>query len=83
MKTGGPAKWLVDNMQLLLSGGTFKDFNLEFLADTVSNAPIYTVQQIKCPTLFLQGKADNLYRCADAKMAYDLMKVENTPVIHI
>jgi len=83
MRTGGPAKWLADNMQLLLSGGTFKDFGIEFLVDTVSNAPIYKVHETKCPTLFLQGTADNPYRCADAKMAHDIMKQNNLQATHI
>ena len=83
MRTGGPSKWLADNLELLLSGGTFEDFGLEFLVDTVSNAPIHTIQKIKCPTLFLQGMADNPYRRADAKLAYDLMRFENTSVTHI
>lgn len=83
MKTGGPAKWLADNLHLLVSGGSYKDFGLDFFVDTISNAPIHTVNNIKCPALLLQGTADNPYRCADAKMAYDLMRFENSPVTHI
>jgi len=77
MRTGGPSKWLADNLQLLMSGGTFKDFKLDFLMDTISNAPIHTMDKIQCPVLFLQGTADNTFRCADAKMAFDLISQKN------
>jgi pimeloyl-ACP methyl ester carboxylesterase len=87
MGGGGPAKLLADNFESLLSGGTTKifgiDFVIEFFTDTVSKAPIHTLLQIKCPVLFLQGTADNTFRIADAKMAYQLMMYENLPVTHI
>ena len=77
MERGGPAKLLADNLDRLLSGGTVSifgtKFGIEFFLDTISNAPIHTMSKIKCPVLFLQGTADNTFRCADAKMAYDLM----------
>jgi pimeloyl-ACP methyl ester carboxylesterase len=83
MDIGGPAKVLADNLEYLISGGTAKifgvDFSLDFFVDTISRAPIHTISQIQCPVLFLQGTADNTFRCADAKMAYDLMK-DNNPV---
>ncbi|MHB1153515.1 MAG: alpha/beta hydrolase family protein [Eubacteriales bacterium] len=83
MSNGGPGKLLADNFEELQSGGTATifgvDFPLDFFRDTVSNAPIQTIKNIKCPTLFLQGTADNVYRCADARMAYDLMRYENNP----
>ena len=77
MRTGGPSKWLADNMELLMSGGTVKDFGLDFLVDTIGGAPIHTMDKIQCPVLLLQGTADNTFRCADAKMAYDLMSYTN------
>ena len=81
MDVGGPTKLLADNMDMLMSGGTMKlfgvDFGLNFYVDTVSKAPIHSIGQIRCPVLFLQGTADNTFRCADAKMAYDLLKHHN------
>jgi len=82
MHTGGPAKLLADNLVSLVADGTANilnvDFGIDFFIDTISKAPIHTVKQIQCPVLFLQGTADNTFRCADAKMAYDLM-VEHNP----
>jgi len=84
---GGPAKIFADNCKELLSGGQkeffgFK-FGSDFYIDTISNAPIHTIKNIKCPVLFLQGKKDNPFRCADAKMAYQLMAYDGLPVSHI
>lgn len=77
MGKGGPAKILADNLETLLSGGTVNifgiDFGINFYLDTISKAPIHNMDKIQCPVLFLQGTADNTFRCADAKMAYDLM----------
>lgn len=84
MGDGGPAKLLADNLDSLVSGGTAKisgiDFGINFYLDIISNAPIYSMDKIHCPVLFLQGTADTVYRCADAKMAYDLM-AHNSPQI--
>jgi len=86
MGGGGPAKLLADNIEHLQSGGMVKifgvDFPLDFYLDTIINAPIqkHIVGNIKCPVLFLQGLEDNTFRCADARMAYDLLKYENVPV---
>jgi len=78
MNGGGPAKIFADNYAELISGGKKEffgvAFGIDFYIDTISNAPIYTVKDIKCPVLFLQGLKDNPYRCADAKMAYNIMK---------
>lgn len=77
MEKGGPAKLLGDNLNDLLSGGTANifdvDFGIDFYIDTISKAPIHTMDKIQCPVLFLQGTADNAFRCSDAKIAYDLM----------
>ena len=78
METGGPAKILADNLDELMSGGVKEisgiSFGLDFYLDTVSKAPINFMGEINCPVLFLQGLADNPHRCADARMAYQLMK---------
>jgi pimeloyl-ACP methyl ester carboxylesterase len=82
MKDNGPIKLFADNTDLLFAGGTVKlagiDFGVGFYLDVISNAPMYSMDKINCPVLFLQGTADTAYRCADAKMAYDLIK-EHTP----
>lgn len=87
MVNGGPAKIFADNYQKLISGGKEPlfgiDFGIKFFLDTISNAPIHIMKTIKCPTLFIQGLADNPFRCADAKMAYQLMKNENNPASYI
>jgi hypothetical protein len=84
MDKGGPAKILADNLEHLRSGGTVEifgtEFPLDFYHDTVSNAPFYTIDNVKCPTLILQGLADNLYRCADARMAHDILSRNAVPV---
>ena len=87
MGSGGPAKIFADCYRELLSGGKKEIFGIpfgfEFFVDTVSNAPIHTIQKIKCPTLFLQGLSDNPHRCADAKTAYLLMKKGNPLVKYV
>ncbi|MCL2884457.1 MAG: hypothetical protein FWF49_03100 [Oscillospiraceae bacterium] len=86
MGGGGSAKIFADRYESLLSGGKEElfgiPFGVEFFIDTVSGAPIHTLQNIRCPVLFLQGLADNPYRCADAMMAYQLMKRENLPAAY-
>ena len=81
MGKGGPAKILADNLNGLLSGETAEifgvNFGIDFYLDTVSKAPIHYMDKMGCPILFLQGTADNTFRCADAKMAYDLMTRNN------
>ena len=89
MDSGGPAKVFADNAAHLISGGTSKMFGvvfgLDFFVDTISNAPIHSLSQIRCPVLFLQGTADNIYRCTDAKMAYELMTCDKpqTQTAHV
>jgi len=87
MGVGGPAKIFADNYIQLHSSETREmfgvEFGIDFYIDTISKAPIHTIKKIQCPTLFLQGLADNPFRCADAKMAYQLMKKENLPVTYI
>jgi uncharacterized protein len=80
MVGGGPSKIFADNYKEILSGGKKEIFGVkfgaEFFVDAISNAPIHKMKKIKCPSLFLQGTADNPFRCADAKMAYQIMKNE-------
>ena len=82
MRNGGPAKRLADNLDKLVAGGRVSvfgvKFGLDFFIDAICNAPIHTMHKISCPVLFLQGMQDDLFRCADAKMAYDLMTRENS-----
>ncbi|GHV06651.1 hypothetical protein FACS1894217_05760 [Clostridia bacterium] len=87
MGKGGPAKLFADNLGTLISGGIVNilsaDFDINFYLDTISNAPIHTIDKIRCPVLFLQGTADNVFRCSDAKMAYEIMKQSNLAATHI
>jgi len=77
MNEGGPAKRFADNVETLAAGNTTMavgiDFGLEFFVDTISNAPMHTMSQIKCPVLFLQGQDDGIYRRLDAQLGYALM----------
>jgi len=81
------AKTLADHAAGLLSGEKHEflgtPFGIEFFVDGISHAPSYTMEQIQCPVLFLQGGNDNPYRCADAKMGYDLMRRKNLPATYI
>jgi len=87
MNGGGPSKILADDLDKLLQGDTSKlfgvDFGMGFYLDTVSKAPIHTMDRIKCPVLFLQGMDDNPFRCADAKMGYDLSKNNHPQTAYI
>jgi pimeloyl-ACP methyl ester carboxylesterase len=78
MNGGGPAKLFAENYNYLSSGGTVKffgaDLGIDFYIDVLSKAPIHMMNKIKCPVLFLQGTADNVFRCADARMGYEIMK---------
>ena len=78
MGGGGPGKILAENAAALLGGETRPlfgvDFGADFYIDTVANAPIYTVNAVQCPVLFMQGLRDNPYRRADARMAAQLMQ---------
>jgi len=87
MHQGGPAKILADCASALFSGekkelfGT--SFGVDFFIDTVSNSPIHKLGDIQCPVLFLQGLNDNPFRCADAKMGYELMRRNDLPATYI
>lgn len=87
MGAGGPAKILADNLENLISGGAATifnvDFDINFYLDTISKVPIHTMDKINCPVLFLQGTADNAFRCSDAKMAYNIMKRANLQATHV
>jgi len=81
MSGGGPAKIFADHCRTLLSGEKKSifgvDFGAEFYIDTIGNAPVHSVDRIQCPVLFLQGLQDNPYRCADARLAADIMRRKN------
>ena len=81
MRNGGPSKIFVDSCQELLSGEKKAifgiDFGVDFYTDTIRNAPLYNLDTVKCPVLFLQGLRDNPFRCADARLAVDIMKRGN------
>jgi len=83
MNSGGPAKWLSDNVEALVNGDLINGFGIDFCCDTVSNSPIHTMKNIKCPVLFLQGTADNPYRIADARMGYQIMSQNGLNASHI
>lgn len=77
MNEGGPAKRFAENAETLVNGGTFMavgiDFGLDFYVDTISKAPMHTMDKIRCPVLFLQGQEDGIYRRLDALLGYELM----------
>ena len=77
MNNGGPTKKFADHCRELVNGGKQEifgvEFALDFFADTIGNAPIHTIKNIECPVLIMQRMADNTFRLADAKMAYDLL----------
>lgn len=78
MGTGGPTKQLMAHMDELKQGGTaelFKQqFKLDFFLDTVGEAPVLNLDQIKCPVYFLQGGSDNVFRRTDAQIGYEMMQ---------
>jgi dipeptidyl aminopeptidase/acylaminoacyl peptidase len=82
---GGAAKCFVDNLEPLLAGERRMlfgvDFEKEFFLDDISNAPVHALleQKVTCPVLFLQGLKDNAFRCADARLSYDLMRRKGLP----
>jgi dipeptidyl aminopeptidase/acylaminoacyl peptidase len=59
-------------------------FKYDFqLSNGDKNKGTVYLPNIECPVLFLQGLKDNPYRCADAKMAYSIMKNNNLPAVYI
>jgi len=83
----GLAKTLADHAAGLLAGEQHEfcgtPFGIGFFVDAVGNAPIHKMEHIQCPVLFLQGGNDSPFRCADAKMGYDLMKRKNLSATYI
>jgi len=83
MSTGGPGKIFADHIESLMNGGTAElfgvSFGIDFFKDTISNAPIMRMNDIKCPVFFLQGEADNPFRRSDAKMGFEFMQKTNQP----
>ena len=87
MFKGGPAKLLVDNLDLLLAGGTVDLYGypcgLEFFKDFISGAPIYQLLTIMRPVFFLQGDADNVFRRTDARLGYEMMHERGLPADYL
>ena len=85
MGGGGAAKRFAENLEALLAGERRSlfgvEFQKEFFLDDICNAPVHALQEKKvtCPVLFLQGLDDNAYRCADARLAFDLMRRAELP----
>lgn len=83
MGDGGPCKQLVDHLESLCNWKAVQlfgiEFGIDFYLDTIGNAPIYKMQDIKCPVYFLQGGLHNLYRRSDARLGYELMRMHNLP----
>jgi len=86
---GGAAKCFVDNLDTLLAGERRPlfgvEFEKEFFIDDISNAPVHALLEgkVTCPVLFLQGAADNVFRCSDARLAYDIMHRAGRPANYI
>ena len=82
---GGAAKCFVDNLDALLAAERRPlfgvEFEKEFFIDDISNAPVHALLEgkITCPVLFLQGLADNVFRCSDARLAYDILHRAGLP----
>ena len=86
---GGAGKCFVDHMETLMAGGRAMlfgvEFEKEFFLDDISNAPVHALleNKVTCPVLFQQGAADNVFRCADARLAYDIMCRAGMPAAYI
>ena len=82
---GGAAKCFVDNLDALQAGKRVALFGVEFeqafFIDDISNAPVHALleEKVTCPVLFLQGLKDNVFRCSDARLAYDIMQRAGLP----
>jgi dipeptidyl aminopeptidase/acylaminoacyl peptidase len=46
----------------------------KFYTDSVCNAPIFRMEQTKCPIFFLQGTKDNIWRRSDAWLGFEALK---------
>ncbi|MDR0532287.1 MAG: prolyl oligopeptidase family serine peptidase [Oscillospiraceae bacterium] len=85
MWQGGVDKCFGDHMEALLAGERRNLFGVEFekdfFIDCLRNGAVHALHdgKITCPVLFLQGLQDNAYRCADARLAYDLMRRKHLP----
>jgi 2-polyprenyl-3-methyl-5-hydroxy-6-metoxy-1,4-benzoquinol methylase/dienelactone hydrolase len=79
-----PPKVLLDNLPELRSGGTARifhtDFPLAFFTDFIGDAPVYNLDKMTCPVLFLTGGRDNVWRRADALIGYEVLQRHALPV---
>lgn len=51
----------------------------KFYIDSVCNAPIFRMNQTKCPIFFLQGTKDNIWRRSDAWLGHEELKRAGLP----
>lgn len=77
MADGGPFKALESDAGTTMFLG--KQMPKTFFKDCIDNAPSDMLESIACPTLVLQGGADNEYRIADANLAHN--KITNSKLI--
>lgn len=83
----GPATVLSAHFERLQAGGTVSlygvEFGLSFILDFLGMAPIYRLQAIRCPVLFLQGGADKAVRRGDALLGYEVLREHGLPTAHL
>jgi acetyl esterase/lipase len=53
---------------------------ISFYLDMIRNAPVHTLDRVRCPVFFLTGGKDNPFRKADALIGYEKMKEAGLPV---
>lgn len=51
-----------------------KKVTKKFYIDSLCNAPVFRMNQTKCPVFFLQGAKDNLWRRSDAWIGHETLK---------
>jgi uncharacterized protein len=78
-----PARTMSESLEILLAGGSAKVFDtsfpLAFFSDFVEHAPLYELQAVACPVLFLQGTEDNIWRRTDALIGNTIRQKYNMP----
>jgi pimeloyl-ACP methyl ester carboxylesterase len=83
----GPTKVFIENWEGLRSGGTAQvfgvNFPIGFFDDFIRNAPVYSLDKVKCPVFFLQGGLDNVWRKTDSLIGFETMQRYGLPVKHV
>jgi dipeptidyl aminopeptidase/acylaminoacyl peptidase len=51
----------------------------KFYIDSICNAPVFGMNQTKCPIFFLQGTKDNIWRRSDAWIGHEALKRAELP----